>query len=146
MLRFMGRPTRHCDGVSRRDFLTIGSLGFAGLTLGDLLRAEAAVGQGRTSKALINIHLDGGPPQLDTIDPKPDAPVEIRGDFQTIPTRLSGVRFCELLPKLASIADKLVLLRSLTVPPGLTMHSSANQGSEPATWHRSEDVRHSAAS
>jgi uncharacterized protein (DUF1501 family) len=118
MLRLTGRSIRHCDGVSRRDFLRIGSLGFAGLTLGDLLRTEALAGRGSSTKALINIHLDGGPPQLDTIDPKPEAPVEIRGDFQTIPTRLSGIRFCELLPKLAGMADQLVLLRSLVGSAG----------------------------
>lgn len=135
MLRLMGRAVRHCDGVSRREFLTIGSLGFAGLTLGDLLRAEGATGRGSSKKALINIHLDGGPPQLDTIDPKPDAPVEIRGDFQTIPTRLAGVRFCELLPQLANIADQLVLLRSLVGSAG------AHDGFQCQSGYRARDLQ-----
>lgn len=113
MLRVVGRTFRHCDGVTRRDFLTIGALGFGGLTLADLLRLEATAGIGSSRKAVINIHLDGGPSQLDTIDPKPDAPSEIRGPFAAIATRLPGVQISELLPKLAARADRLVLVRSL---------------------------------
>jgi hypothetical protein len=84
-----------------------------GLTLADLLRAEAQAGRGSSAKAVINIHLDGGPPQMDMIDLKPEAPVEIRGEFRGIDTRLPGFRICELMPKLASIADRFAFIRSL---------------------------------
>src|SRR5436190_19167357 len=113
MFTILGRPHRHCDGLNRREFLTAGAVGFAGLTLADLLRAEASAGIKSSTKAIINIHLDGGPPQMDTIDPKPNAPVEIRGEFRPIATRLPGVQVCELLPKVASIADKFAFIRSL---------------------------------
>src|SRR5262245_34933570 len=95
---------------SRRQALIAGAIGT--LTLAELFRAEAAAGIGSSSKAVINIHLDGGPPQMDTIDPKPDAPEGIRGEFRPIATRLPGVRVCELMPRLASIADKVALVRA----------------------------------
>ena len=75
MINLTGKTYRHCDGVSRRTFLSAGAMGFAGLTLADLLQAEDAVGIGKSSKALINVHLDGGPPQMDMIDMKMSAPV-----------------------------------------------------------------------
>src|SRR5580692_3061696 len=104
MITLSGKPYRHCDGVSRRQFLTAGALGLGGLTLADLLRAEAAAGIGSSSKAVINVHLDGGPPQMDMIDPKPDAPIEIRGEFKPIATKVPGLCIGELMPKVASIA------------------------------------------
>jgi hypothetical protein len=103
--------------ISRRKLLTAGAIG-GGLTLANLLRAEAAAGVGSSHKAVINIHLDGGPPQMDMIDLKPQAPVEIRGEFNPIATRLPGVQICELLPKLAAAADKLVFIRSLVGAAG----------------------------
>jgi Protein of unknown function (DUF1501) len=118
MFTLLSRKVRHCDGLSRRDVLTAGALGLGGLTLADLLRAEAASGVKASNRAVINIHLDGGPPQLDTIDPKPDAPVEIRGEFKPIPTRVPGLHICELLPKLASIADRFAFIRSLVGSAG----------------------------
>src|SRR5205807_5622920 len=78
----------------------------------------AAAGIKSSTKAIINIHLDGGPPQMDMIDPKPDAPVEIRGEFRPIATKLPGLRVCELLPKVASIADKFGFIRSLVGSAG----------------------------
>src|SRR4051812_45120003 len=104
--------------IPRRGFLQTGALGAAGLTLADLLRAEAASGIRSSTKAVINVHLDGGPPHLDMIDLKPDAPVEIRGDFKGIATKLPGLQVCELLPKLGRIADKFVFIRSLTASAG----------------------------
>ena len=98
--------------VSRRKLLAAGVVG-GGLTLANLLRAEAAAGIGSSHKAVINVHLDGGPPQMDMIDPKPQAPVEIRGEFGPIATKLPGVQISEHLPKLAAAADKLVFIRSL---------------------------------
>src|SRR5215472_9243283 len=102
MLTIFGKPYRHCDGITRRHFLTAGALGLGGLTLANLLRLEAAAGKGNTGKSIINIHLDGGPPHLDTIDPKPDAPSEIRGEFKPIATKIAGLRISELMPKVAS--------------------------------------------
>ena len=107
------RSHRHCDGVPRRSFLKAGSLGLAGLTLADVLKAEQAAGAGASQKAVINIHLDGGPPQMDLIDPKPEAPSEYRSPFSSIPTVIPGFHVSELLPKVASIANELVFLRSL---------------------------------
>jgi hypothetical protein len=98
----------------RRSFLKAGALGVGSLTLADLLRAESAAGIRSSKKAVINIHLDGGPSQLDLIDPKPDAPSEIRGEFKSLPTRIPGLHLTELLPRLAANADKYVFLRSLT--------------------------------
>jgi hypothetical protein len=97
---------------SRRQLLSAGTIG-GGLTLARLLQAEQATGIGSSRKAVINIHLDGGPPQMDMIDLKPNAPTEIRGEFSPIATKIPGVQICELLPKLAAAADKLVFIRSL---------------------------------
>lgn len=118
MLSIRGDKYRNCDGVTRRQFLTAGALGFAGLGLADLLRAEDANGIRSSRKAIINVHLDGGPPQMDTIDLKPNAPAEIRGEFSPISTRLPGFQMCELMPKMASLADKFVFIRSLTKSTG----------------------------
>jgi uncharacterized protein (DUF1501 family) len=118
MLTIFGKPYRHCDGVSRRQFLTAGALGLGGLTLADWLRAEEAAG-GRTSgKAIINIHLDGGPPHLDMIDLKPDAPAEVRGEFKPIATKVPGLQVSELMPRVAAIADRFAFLRSLVGSAG----------------------------
>jgi hypothetical protein len=113
-----GGTYRHCDGITRRQFLRAGALGIGALTLADLLRAEAAVGIRSSNKAIINIHLDGGPPQMDMFDLKPDAPVEIRGEFKPISTRIPGFQICELMPKVAGIADKFVFIRSLVGSAG----------------------------
>jgi hypothetical protein len=118
MLTLLGKPYRHCDGITRRYFLTAGALGMGGLTLADVLRAEAAAGKGPYRRAIINIHLDGGPPHLDTIDLKPNAPAEIRGEFKPIATRVPGLRISELMPKVAAIADKIAFLRSLVGSAG----------------------------
>jgi len=84
-----------------------------GLSLADLLRAEDTAGLGSSNKAIINVHLDGGPSQLETIDPKPHAPVEIRGEFLPIETRLPGFQVSELFPRLAAVADQFSFIRSL---------------------------------
>jgi len=114
----LGKAYRHCDGITRRHFLTAGALGLGGLTLADVLRAEAVAGKGTSDRAIINIHLDGGPPHLDMIDLKPDAPAEVRGEFRPIATRVPGLRIGELMPKLAGIADKFAFIRSLVGSAG----------------------------
>src|SRR5438876_5125763 len=111
MLTFFEKVQRS-GALSRRQLLAAGAIG-GGLTLARLLQAEQAAGVRSSRKAVINIHLDGGPPQMDMIDPKPQAPSEIRGEFSPIPTMIPGVQICELLPKLAAAADKLVFIRSL---------------------------------
>jgi hypothetical protein len=103
---------------SRRWFLQTGLAGMAGLTLPELLRfrAQGAVSartRGKDRKAVILIWLSGGPSQLDTWDPKPDAPIEVRGPFRSIATKVPGVRVCEHLPLQASIMDRLALVRSV---------------------------------
>jgi len=118
MFTIFGKPYRHCDGLTRRHFLTAGALGLGGLTLADVLRAEAAAGKGTSGKSIINIHLDGGPPHLDMNDLKPDAPSEVRGEFKPIATRIPGLRIGELLPKVASIADRFAFIRSLVGSAG----------------------------
>ena len=102
-----------CDGLSRRNFLRIGSLGLGGLSLTDLLRAEAAAGKSNQQKSVVMIYLPGGPTQHETFDPKPDAPMGIRGSYKPISTKIPGVQYCELLPKLSAMADKFSVVRSL---------------------------------
>jgi len=106
--------TRFCDGLSRRDFLRIGGLGTAGLTLADLLRLRAEAADSAPSpKSVIMIYLPGGPSHLDMYDMKPDAPAEYRGEFHPIGTNVPGMRICELMPLQARIADKLAIVRGL---------------------------------
>jgi hypothetical protein len=104
---------KYCDGVSRRSFLQAGALGIGGLTLADVLRAEAAAGIQSSRKAVINIHLNGGPSHQDIFDLKPKAPAEFRGEFLPIPTNVAGMEICQELPRLATIADKFAVIRSL---------------------------------
>jgi hypothetical protein len=117
MLEFTSRSPRRCDGVSRRGFLKIGSLGLAGLTLADVLRARAlgsrAEGAPASERSVILIWLDGGPPQHETYDPKPEAPAEYRGPLKAISTAVPGALVSELLPNHARILDKVSLIRSL---------------------------------
>src|SRR5262245_18618933 len=120
MLTFpAANPVRFCDGLSRRNFLQLGTLGLGSLTLADLLRLKArgAVGPRSGSKAVIYVYLWGGPSHIDTYDMKPDAPVEYRGEFKPIKTNVPGFDICELLPLQAQIADKLALVRNLKFNP-----------------------------
>ncbi len=103
---------RFCDGLSRRSFLTAGSLGLGGLSLANVLRAEAE-NRSKSNKSVIMVYLPGGPPHQDMYDLKVDAPSEIRGEFRPIATRVSGIQICEHLPRLAAIADRLVFIRSI---------------------------------
>lgn len=105
-----------CDGVSRRDFLHLGALSCLGLSLADLFRFQALADAPRATRDLscILIWLDGGPSHLETFDPKPDAPIEVRGDFKPIPTSVEGIRICEHLPRTAKIMREVALIRSLT--------------------------------
>jgi len=113
MLTLFGRQMPLCDGISRRNFLKIGALGLGGLSLPQLLQAEAVSGIGRSHKAVIMIFLPGGPSHQDIFDLKTEAPAEIRGEFKPIRTNVPGVQICEHLPQLARMADKFTLIRSM---------------------------------
>ena len=118
MLKFLSAQSQQHSQTTRRNFLKLGTLGLAGLTLSDLLRLEAQAGIQHSHKAIINVHLDGGPPHMDTIDLKPEAPVEIRGEFQPISTSVPGIQLCELLPRMAAQADQFAFVRSLVGSAG----------------------------
>src|SRR5882762_2839916 len=94
--------SQFCDGISRRNFLTIGGLAVGGLTLPQLLQAEDQTGV-RRSKSVIMVYLPGGPPHLEMYDLKPDAPAEIRGEFRPIRTSVAGIDICEHLPRMAAM-------------------------------------------
>ncbi len=102
-----------CDRISRREALRIGTLGMGGLTLPGLLRLESQAGVTRSHKSVIMIFMCGGPPHQDMYDLKVDAPIEIRGEFDPIPTNVPGIEICEHLPNLARCMDKLVPIRSM---------------------------------
>jgi hypothetical protein len=114
----MGRSWRDCEGISRRSFLQIGGLAVGGLSLPQLLRAEQQSGRGRSHKAVIMIFLAGGPPHQDMFDLKMEAPVEIRGEFRPISTRVAGIQICEHLPGIAAMMDRLVPIRTLVGSEG----------------------------
>lgn len=102
-------------GLRRRTFLRIGSLTLGGIGLADLLRQRAMAGQSGRAKSAIMIHLSGGPSHLDMFDMKPDAPTEYRGEFRPIATNVPGIDICELMPRLATIADKFAILRAAQI-------------------------------
>lgn len=118
-----------CRGVPRRELVSIGLAGVAGLSLERLMAAEQAGGTaGRISprprvRSCLVIFLSGGPPQHDTLDPKPAAPAEIRGPFAPIATSVPGLRFSELLPRLAGEAHRTCVIRSMTT--GIHSHSTS---------------------
>lgn len=113
MITIEGGSHRLCNGLTRRDALRVGGLGIAGFTLSDLLQlqAQAAVPK-RKAKSIIMIHLGGGPSHVDTYDPKPEAPEEIRGEFKAISTKVDGIQIGELFPRQAQMMDQLAILRS----------------------------------
>ena len=119
MLSIYGRSgSSFCDGLSRRSFLTIGSLGIAGATLPKLLQAERKAGIGRSHKAIINVLLPGGPPHQDMVDLKPDAPSDIRGEFNPIGTNVTGIQISEHMPYMAKMMDKFAIIRSMVDSQG----------------------------
>ncbi len=114
-----GQRGRTCQGLSRRAFLQIGGSSVLGLSLWDWLRLKSgATPPSGTARSVILLWLWGGPSQLDTWDPKPDAPLDFRGPFAAIPTRVPGTRIGELFPQLGDLADQYTILRSL--------HTSSN--------------------
>ncbi len=109
------RRFRFCDGLSRRDFLCIGALGVGGLTLADLLRlrAQGSLTGDQSRKAVIMVLLRGGPSHIDTFDPKPGAPQDIRGPFKPIATSVPGIQVSEILPLQAKLMDRLAIVRNI---------------------------------
>src|SRR5262245_12908741 len=101
--------------MGRRAFLRSGLVGLCSLGLADLLRLEASSpAHTRPSpRSILVVWLWGGPSHMETFDLKPDAPAEYRGDFRPVPTNVPGIQICEHLPRLARLADKFALLRSL---------------------------------
>jgi uncharacterized protein (DUF1501 family) len=103
--------------MNRREVLRVGSLGLFGLGLPELLQAKAAVSRrSRKARACILLFMWGGPAHQDTWDMKPDAPVEYRGEFRPIATRVPGIQICEHFPRLALHTDKLAILRAMNHP------------------------------
>ncbi|MBI1312714.1 DUF1501 domain-containing protein [bacterium] len=131
MLKILHRGTRLCDGLNRRELLRIGSLAVGGLSLPSLLQARDSLEQPESAydrafgraKNIIFLYLAGGPPQHETFDPKPDAPLEIRGPFRPISTTIPGIQFCELLPRTSLHAEKLAVIRSMSTDDNV--HSSS---------------------
>ncbi|HVX13586.1 MAG TPA: DUF1501 domain-containing protein [Pirellulales bacterium] len=126
MLSILGRGTRSCDGISRREILRVGGLGFTGLLWSDWLRARTAAAAQTSiasqrplsasfgkAKSCILVFNYGGPSHIDSFDLKPEAPVEIRGEFRPIATNVGGVAICEHLPRLAAMADRYAIARSV---------------------------------
>ena len=122
VLRILGSRRSLCGGLTRRDSLHIGGLSVLGLGLGDLLRAQesqnpsgSGTGFGKAKSCILLLPY-GSPPQHETFDPKPDAPSEVRGEFQPISTSVAGLQICEGLPRIAKVADRISIVRSMTHP------------------------------
>src|SRR5687768_8206646 len=135
MLRILGSARQLCGGMTRRDWLRVGGLGLAGMTLPQMFRLqELSAAEGRLgataglpssashdatfgkAKAIILIHLYGAPSQIEWVDCKPDAPAEVRGTFGCIPSSLPGCNVGELFPNMAKVMDRTTVIRSLTHP------------------------------
>lgn len=117
--------TTLCNGVTRRSCLQLGLAGFLGAGFTDLLQLRASAGEttnpAAKAKSCILVWLDGGPTHYETFDPKPDAPHEVRGEFNAIDTKVAGVQFSEHMTRLAGLADKLAIIRSIR-------HEQGNHG------------------
>lgn len=116
MLSILGTKRSLCNGMTRRDLLRLGSVGALGLS--DLFGASAsatpAAGQFGKARSCILIFLYGSPPQHETFDPKPDAPIEVRGEIGSIPSSVPGLRVCELLPRVSRVMQHTTIVRSMT--------------------------------
>ena len=122
------RSVRFCDGMSRRDFLYAGAIPTLGLSLPGLLasKARAAEGKQDTDVNCIFLFLVGAPSQLDTFDPKPDAPAEVRGPFKPIPSKADGVKLSSILPKASEHAKNFSVIRSVYYA-GTAVHDVGHQ-------------------
>lgn len=141
---FNARVREGVTVAGRRSMLKAGLAGIAGLTVPRWLAAQDAPGGASRprQKSVILIWMTGGPSHIDTLDPKPQAPTEIRGPFGVIPTALPGVQICEFLPKYAALLDKLTIIRSVDCrhsnhEPNMVMQT-ANLANEPRTNREAE--------
>jgi hypothetical protein len=125
-----------CDGITRRDILRVGSSAIMGVTLADILRLQANASPSASTekvspgfgkaKSVILVYLQGGPSHIDLWDPKEDVPDKVKSVFKPIQTKLPGVQYTELLPKLAQVNDKFTMIRSMSYTPnGLFNHTAA---------------------
>jgi hypothetical protein len=137
MLVIPGHASRDtCDGITRRDLLRVGSSAILGVTLADLLRLQATAAPSTSTekvspgfgkaKSVILVYLQGGPSHIDLWDPKEGVPDKVKSTFNPIATKLPGVQFTELLPKLAQVNDRFTMIRSMSYTPnGLFNHTAA---------------------
>ena len=109
----VSKGVEFCDGLTRRDFMKVGSLGAFGLAMTDRAGAQQVAAAARKDTNCILLFLVGGPSHLDTWDPKPDAPSEIRGPFRPIHTNVPGIDICEHFPLMARTAQRYALVRSV---------------------------------
>src|SRR5687768_4910211 len=119
MLQVFGRTSQLCDQVNRRELMRVGGLSlFAGMSVTNLLGLADARGvetkRRVRTKSVILFNLLGGPSQMDMFDLKPNAPVEVRGEFKPISTSVPGLQICEHLPNTAKLMHKACLIRSVT--------------------------------
>jgi len=136
MIRIPGLPGKDvCDsnlGTTRRDILRVGASGMLGMSLGGMLELQAGQakhhggpGWGK-AKSIIMVYLQGGPSHIDLWDPKENVPENVQSVFNPISTKIPGVKFTELLPKLAKVNDKFTMIRSMSYTPnGLFNHTAA---------------------
>jgi uncharacterized protein (DUF1501 family) len=137
MFSLLGAPGKDlCDAhlrVARRDLLRVGGSGFMGLSLGSLLKLQAASASEKISapgwgkaKSIIMVYLQGGPSHLDLWDPKEDVPENVKSVFSNISTKLPGIKFTENLPRLSQLNDRFTMIRSMSYTPnGLFNHTAA---------------------
>jgi hypothetical protein len=145
MIILPGQPGKDlCDrnlGLTRRDVLRVGGSSLLGMSLGAMFQAQAASAATRSepasdgtgtspgwgkAKSIIMIYLQGGPSHIDLWDPKENVPDNVRSEFKPIPTKIPGVQFTEILPKLAKINDRFTMIRSMSYTPnGLFNHTAA---------------------
>ena len=128
-----------CDGISRRNFLQIGGMGAAGVTLAQLLGMEAQAGIRKSNKSVILIYLVGGPPHQDMFDLKPDAPAEVAGPHKPIHTNVAGMDICEHFPRMSKMMDKFTVIRSIVGATGghdaeQCMTGRSNRNQPPGGW------------
>lgn len=129
------RGIDNCDGtISRRELIRVGGSSILGLSLAGVLEQQAQAKEGKSAggpgfgkaKHVILVYLQGGPSHLDLWDPKPDAPDNVKSIFKPIDTKVAGVQYTELMPKLAEVNDKFTMIRSMSYTPiGLFNHTAA---------------------
>jgi hypothetical protein len=123
----IGCPSFHSH--TRRNFLRIGGASLCGVSLLDVLRSAGQAAAAPKAKAMIVCWMAGGPPHTDMFDMKPDSPSDYRGEFKPIKSKLAGLDVCELMPKLANVADKYTIIRSVT-----TMNNPGDHSRAPMYW------------